>query len=111
MSFAKEADTPIYAVGIHTTMGTSEERQGPLMLHEMTEATGGRHFMINRREDLVDVITKIGYLLRNRYVLGYRPVNSMYDGKWHKIKVRLDLPPSSPHLTAYAKSGYYAARR
>ncbi|HWR14886.1 MAG TPA: VWA domain-containing protein [Terriglobales bacterium] len=109
MRFAKEADTPIYAVGIHTTMGTAEERLGPWMLEEMTEATGGRHFTIRRSADLLEVTTKIGYQLRNRYVLGYRPTNAASDGKWRKIKVKLELPNGAPHLTAYAKTGYYAA--
>lgn len=109
MNFAKEADTPIYAVGIHWAAKTSEEHRGAMMLAEMTEATGGRHFTIERLTDLADVTTKIGYLLRNQYVLGYRPLDAHQDGKWHKIKVKLDLPQGSPHATAYAKTGYYAS--
>ena len=108
MTFAREADTPIYAIGIHSAPRAREEHLGSWMLGKMTEATGGRHFTIERPQDLADVTTKIGYILRNRYVLGYRPGNPVHDGKWRKIKVRLQLPKEMPHLAIYAKTGYYA---
>ena len=108
MAFASEADTPIYAIGIHTAPRAREEHLGSWMLGKMTEATGGCHFTIERPQDLADVTTKIGYMLRNQYVLGYRPDNPLHDGKWRKIKVRLQPPKEMPHLTIYAKTGYYA---
>lgn len=108
MAYAKEADTPIYAIGIHTAPRAREEHLGSWMLGKMTEATGGRHFTIDRPQDLADVTTKIGYMLRNRYLLGYRPGNPVHDGKWRKIKVRLQPPKEMLHLAIYAKTGYYA---
>jgi Ca-activated chloride channel family protein len=107
-AMAKEADTLIYAIGIHTTARTPEEHLGPLLLGEIAEATGGHHFTLDRPQDLADVTTKIGYLLRNQYVLGYRPSNPVHDGRWHKIKVKLQPPKGAPRLTVYAKTGYYA---
>lgn len=108
MEFAKEADTPIYAIGIHTAPRAREEHLGSWMLGDMTKATGGYHFTIERPQDLADVATKIGYMLRNQYVLGYRPDNALRDGKWRKIKVKLQAPGTMPHVTVYAKTGYYA---
>ncbi|HUO61477.1 MAG TPA: hypothetical protein VMU24_12475, partial [Candidatus Acidoferrales bacterium] len=59
---------------------------------------------------LADVATKIGVELRNQYVLGYRPKDAVHDGKWRKIRVKLNPPKSMnlPPLTVYAKTGYYA---
>lgn len=111
MDLAKEADTPIYAIGIHYAPRASEERFGSSMLGEMTAATGGLHFTIDRPEDLADVTTKIGYLLRNRYLLGYRPDNVLRDGKWRKIKVKLQAPSGSPRWMVSARTGYYAPAR
>jgi Ca-activated chloride channel family protein len=54
------------------------------------------------------VATKIGIELRNQYVLGYRPKNPVRDGKWRKIKVKLNPPKGLPPLKVYAKTGYYA---
>ena len=108
-NLVKESDVQIYAVGIYDHyFPTEEERLGPQLLSDITELTGGRAFAIDNPNDLTDVATKIGIELRNQYVLGYRPTNPAYDGKWHKLKVKLVPPKGLPPLRVYAKTGYYA---
>jgi Ca-activated chloride channel family protein len=108
-SMVKEADVMIYAIGIYDRyFPTTEERLGPQLLSDVTEMTGGRAFTIDNPNDLADVATKIGVELRNQYVLGYRPRNPAHDGKWRKIKVKLNPPKGLPPLKVYAKTGYYA---
>jgi Ca-activated chloride channel homolog len=108
-NLVKEADTLIYAIGIYDHyFPTDEERLGPQLLSEVAELTGGRAFTIDNPNDLADVATKIGIELRNQYVLGYRPRNPVRDGKWRKIKVKLNPPKGLPPLKVYAKTGYYA---
>jgi Ca-activated chloride channel family protein len=107
-SMVKEADVQIYAIGLYDRdFKTPEEREGPQLLTEISDVTGGRTFAIASNE-LADVATKIGIELRNQYVLGYRPTNPTRDGKWRKIKVRLNPPKGLPPLHVYAKTGYYA---
>ena len=106
-SLVKEADVQIYAIGIFSR-NTPEEMTGPTTLAEITDVTGGRTFSIDNPNELPDVATKIGIELRNQYVLGYRPKNPAKDGKWRKIKVKLNAPKGLPPLTVYAKTGYYA---
>jgi hypothetical protein len=36
-------------------------------------------------------------------------VNTVRDGKWHKIKVKLLVPKGLPSLHVYARTGYYAS--
>ena len=108
-SLVKEADVQIYAIGIFdSTPRTDEERTGPAMLASITDVTGGRTFTIDNPNELADVATKIGIELRNQYVLGYRPTNPVHDGKWRKVKVKLNPPKGLPALNVYAKTGYYA---
>ena len=108
-SMVREADVQIYGVGLFDFQAkTPEEREGPELLNEITEATGGRTFVIQSPNELADVATKIGIELRNQYVLGYRPTNPAHDGKWRKIKVKLNPPKGLPPLHVYAKTGYYA---
>lgn len=108
-SLVKEADVQIYAIGIFdATPRTEEERNGPSMLGEITDVTGGRTFTIDNPNELADVATKIGIELRNQYVLGYRPKHPVHDGKWRKVKVKLNPPKGLPPLHVYAKTGYYA---
>ena len=87
---------------------TPEELAGPSLLSEMAETTGGRQFPVENLNDLPDVAGKIGIELRNQYVLGYTPKNLTRDGRWRKIKVRLNPPRGLPPLHVYAKTGYYA---
>ena len=108
-SIVKEADVQIYAIGIFdNSPSTDEERNGPAMLSEITDVTGGRTFTIDNPNELADVATKIGIELRNQYVLGYRPKNPAHDGKWRKLKVKLLPPKGLPPLHIYFKTGYYA---
>ena len=108
-SLVKEADVQLYAIGIFdSTPRTEEERMGPTMLSAITDVTGGRTFTIDNPNELADVATKIGVELRNQYVLGYRPKNPVHDGKWRKVKVKLNPPKGLPPLHVYAKTGYYA---
>jgi len=108
-SLVRETDVQIYAIGIFDFMGrTPEEANGPALLGDITEVTGGRTYVINNPNELADTATKIGMELRNQYVLGYRPNNDRHDGKWRKIKVKLEPPKGLPPLHVYAKTGYYA---
>jgi Ca-activated chloride channel homolog len=108
----KEADTQLYAVGIFDALGyrnrTPEELNGPSLLSEITEMTGGRVFSVEKLEDLPDIASKIGMELRNQYVLGYRPSNKAHDARWRKIKIRLRAPKGLPPLNVFSKTGYYA---
>ena len=108
----KEADTQLYAIGIFDPLGyrscTMEELNGPSLLSEITEMTGGRVFAADNLNELPDIATKIGLELRNQYVLGYRPSNKAHDGRWRKIKIKLRTPRGLPQLSVYSKTGYYA---
>jgi Ca-activated chloride channel family protein len=108
----KEADTQLYAIGIFDPLGnrgrTPEELNGPSLLTDVTDMTGGRVFSVERLEDLPDIATKIGMELRNQYVLGYHPSNKAHDARWRKIKIKLRAPKGLPPLSVYNKTGYYA---
>jgi Ca-activated chloride channel family protein len=108
-SMVKEADVQIYAIGIFDQSPRSdEERYGPQLLAEVTDVTGGRTFTVDNPNQMADVATKIGVELRNQYVLGYRPTKPARDGKWRKVRVKLNTPRGLPQLSVYAKTGYYA---
>jgi len=108
--FVQEADVQIYAIGLYEPDGgpTPEEREGPSLLGDLTQMTGGRTFAVHSLNDLPDIATKISMELRNQYVLGYRPANHNHNGKWRKIKVKLRPPKGLPPLNVYARTGYFA---
>jgi len=108
----READTQLYSIGIFDPLEyrarTPEELNGPSLLSEISELTGGRAFTAENPNDLPDIATKIGTELRNQYVLGYRPTNKAHNARWRKIKVKMRVPKGLPPLSVYAKTGYYA---
>jgi Ca-activated chloride channel family protein len=108
----QEADIQIYAIGIFDEVrATPEEVRGPYTLTQITDPTGGRTFQVNDISELSDTAVKIGVELRNQYVLGYRPINKARDGKWRKLKVKLNAPKGLPALNVHAKTGYYAPQQ
>jgi Ca-activated chloride channel family protein len=108
----READTQLYSIGIFDPLEyrgrTSEELNGPSLLSEITELTGGRAFTAENPNDLPDIATKIGAELRNQYILGYHPSNKIRNSRWRKIKIKMRVPKGLPPLSVYAKTGYYA---
>ena len=108
----READTQLYSIGIFDPFEyrsrTPEELNGPTLLSETTELTGGRAFSAGNIEELPDIAVKIGAELRNQYILGYRPSNKAHDARWRKIKIKLRIPKGLPPLNVYTKTGYYA---
>jgi len=111
-NLVREADVQVYAIGIFEPTGsrgrTAEELNGPSLLGELAEQTGGRHFPVENVNELPDIAHKIGIELRNQYLLGYRPTNEEKDGKYRRVKVRLEVPRGLPRLRPNYRSGYYA---
>jgi Ca-activated chloride channel homolog len=108
-SQVREADVEIYSIGIFDPYApTPEERTGPQLLEDISDVTGGRMFRVDDIDELSDIAEKISTELRNQYVIGYRPADLTRDGKWRKVKVKVNPPPGLPPLTIYARTGYYA---
>jgi Ca-activated chloride channel family protein len=105
----RESDTEIYSIGIFDMYAaTPEERQGPELLDDLSTETGGRLFRVDDLSEMGDIAEKISTELRNQYVIGYRPKVLTRDGKWRKVKVKVNPPAGLPPLTVHARTGYYA---
>jgi len=108
----READVQIYAVGIFEPVSgrlrTPEEARGPSLLAELAEVSGGRMFSVEDVNELPDIAEKISIELRNQYVIGYKPSNLVRDGRWRRIRVKLNPPKGLPPLQVYSRTGYYA---
>jgi Ca-activated chloride channel family protein len=105
----KESDVQIYAIGIVSSYYSdlAQGRSGRSVLEEMTEVTGGKAYFPNSVYELEDICTKIAVELKNQYVLGYASSNPSRDGRWRKIKVKLNAPRGLPALSVRSKTGYY----
>lgn len=111
-SAMREADVQVYALGIFDPDGrpkkTPEERNGPRLLADIAEQTGGRHFPVRNLDDLPALCERIGMELRNQYVLGYYSSSAVEDGRYRHVKVTVTAPADMPPLRAHSRQGYYA---
>jgi Ca-activated chloride channel family protein len=78
-------------------------RQGPGLLEELADKTGGLYFHARNDAQAKEGIMKVGQALRNEYMIGYQPADSELSGKWHRIRVKSTVPK----VRVYARNGYY----
>jgi Ca-activated chloride channel homolog len=112
-----ESDVQVFAMGIfdwdYLTRHAAEERRGPILLDELAEQSGGRHFPVDDLNALPGISTEISREMRNQYELGYYPSNPARDGKYRRVKLTLKMeePGESARLHADYRRGYYAPVR
>jgi Ca-activated chloride channel family protein len=108
-SLVRDSDVEVYAIGLFDTafFKTYEEFMGKKWLSEITDATGGRTVTIDNVSKMGEAAAAVSTEMRSQYVLGYRPSNTLTDGKRRQIKVRVINPSTSDaQLQAYYKRGY-----
>jgi Ca-activated chloride channel family protein len=109
MALAQESDVQIYTVGIFEpprnakAIEMDQERNGLVLLEDLSRTTGGLHFRINGTSDIPRVAERIGIALHNLYLIGYYPPDG--GEGFRKIQVKATVP--NVHLAA--RPGYYAA--
>jgi Ca-activated chloride channel family protein len=108
--FVKEQDVQIYGIGIVDEWNSqlSAGHTGRAMVEELADITGGRAFFPDSVYELEDICTKIAVELKNQYVIGYHSTNGAKDGKWRKLRMKVNPPKGIQHLNVRYKQGYYA---
>ncbi|HWS88752.1 MAG TPA: VWA domain-containing protein, partial [Pyrinomonadaceae bacterium] len=105
----KESDVIIYAVGIVSPNDDSSLGYGGrAILEELAGVSGGKAFFPSTGAEMNDTFERIALELRTQYSIGYRPSSFANDGKWHKIKVRVQPPRGFPRLFVRGREGYFA---
>jgi Ca-activated chloride channel family protein len=103
--FVKESDTQIYAIGHLGNLA-----HGRSYIQEIVDLAGGRAFFPNSFSELDYYVDLIHSELRNQYILGYEPTNKAHDGRWRRIRIKLDAPKGLPKLKIFTREGYYAPK-
>jgi Ca-activated chloride channel family protein len=104
----KESDVIIYAVGIVGGGGSELDMQGRAILEELAGVSGGKAFFPSTSAEMNDTFERIALELRTQYSISYKPSNFTNDGKWHKIKVKVQPPRGFPRLFVRGREGYFA---
>ncbi len=106
-----ESDLQVYAMGIFDPADVKhsvEEQNGPQLLSELADETGGREYAVASLNDLPAISTRIDNQLRSQYLLGYSPLNGERDGKYRIIQVRVSGQAKIPDSHVYYRHGYYS---
>jgi Ca-activated chloride channel family protein len=93
--FARESDVQIFSIDL-----------GRALIADLSDMTGGHSFH-GHADQLEDICGKIAQELKNQYVVGYASTNTNKDGKYRKVRVRVNPPEGMPKFNVRAKDGYY----
>ena len=78
--------------------------QADLVLRKLAYETGGRVLYPNTFGQLDNIYAEVDEELRNQYTLGYVSTNTIKDGSYRRIDVRVN----APNAVISARPGYYA---
>jgi Ca-activated chloride channel family protein len=104
----KESDVQLYAIDTSFSHYSKTRNAGRELLQELADLTGGRAAFPNSIGELGEICSQISLELKSQYVLGYLPSNTTTDGKWRKLRVKVNPPTGMSHVNVRAKPGYYA---
>lgn len=80
------SDAVVYTIG--QGRGTRDPRF-KAVLDGLAKVSGGRAFFTDDANELDQVFAEIIEDLANQYLIGYEPTNNAWDGKWHRITVKM----------------------
>jgi Ca-activated chloride channel homolog len=107
----KESDVVTYGIGIldRGDSGSQMGMQGQAFLDELASVSGGKSFYPNGAAEMDEIFERIALELRHQYSVGYTPTDFQPDGKWRRVKVKVNPPRGLPRLSVRGREGYYAS--
>jgi Ca-activated chloride channel family protein len=107
LNAALAANATIYTVDMaDPQMNQMERMSASGTLKNYANKSGGRFVSKPGGRALDDAFREILQELSNQYTIGYRPNNTVRDGRWRAIQLKL----SRPELTARTRNGYRAPK-
>jgi Ca-activated chloride channel family protein len=91
--FAHDSSNPNAGERVRLSSAWKNTDQYREQLDTLTQAvnqSGGRIFDVASPDEIRPVFIRILEELREQYVLGYYPDNKRNDGRWHRVKVRVE---------------------
>jgi VWFA-related protein len=81
---------------------------GKKVLERLSQETGGRMFVVSKKEAIEQIYAQIQDELRNQYNLGYTPDRAANDGPDYR---HIRVTTKEKDLRVQAREGYYASRQ
>jgi Ca-activated chloride channel family protein len=104
LDLAKRSETAIYAIGLRSPSGGHRDfKEAEFVLRQLSQETGGRVFFPTSVAELSKIYDQIAEELASQYTLAYTSKNSLRNGAWRRVVVRL----TRPGAVARTRQGYY----
>ena len=105
LDLAKRSETAIYAIGLRQNDANRREfKQAEFVLRQLSQETGGRVFYPGSVAELPKIYEQISQELASQYSIGYVSKNSLRNGAWRRVSVRI----AKPGLVGRTRQGYFA---
>ena len=104
----QRSNAMIYTVGLLGGENSGSIRRAKRALEAISEASGGAAYFPKSLDEVQAIATEIANDIRNQYVLAYTPTNSVLDGSFRKVEVRVATPKKYGKLFVRTRTGYYA---
>jgi len=111
----RESDVVLYTVALLSE--TDRDSGSPLateadsVLSELSSATGGKVFYVEKKEHIKEAFEILAAEIRNQYRIGFRPSPGDAKSKLRSIKVKVTPPqnasPEFRNLVVRSREGYY----
>ena len=105
LDLAKRSETAIYTIGLREQRdgGRPSFKEAEYVLKQLAQETGGRSFFPTSVHELPKIYEQISQELSTLYSVAYSSKNSLRNGAWRRIVVRM----AKPGLIARTRLGYF----
>jgi len=94
-----------YGIGIYDAM---DGDANPGVIRKLAQDTGGEAYFPKGVQEVQELCQTIARDLRSQYTISYSPSNSVYNGKYRRIEVKVK-DPKHRQLIVRTRTGYYAS--
>jgi Ca-activated chloride channel family protein len=105
LRLARQSNVTIYTIGLFDALAAD---RNPGLLRKLASLTGGDAYLPQTIEELGPVWERIANGIRSQYTVAYRPAETALDGKYHKIRVRVEA--QGQKVKVYTRPGYLARK-
>ena len=108
MRLVMESDVQIYTIAAESPRvnmkgnALAEIQTGLGFMEDLAAKSGGFCIRLWPFDNPLQAATRISGAIRNQYVIGYRSPDQERSGKWHQIRVKVNVNKAN----VYARSGY-----
>jgi Ca-activated chloride channel family protein len=106
LTLLKASQVTVYAIGLVERAG-SARLQLQMTLRQMAETTGGQAFFPSAMDDVESAYEQVLAEINGQYHLGYLSSNTVADGAWRKVEIKL----KRDDLRVRSRKGYFAPYR